>query len=220
LLRTIPLDVFDVARDAIFVTDERGNVEYANLAAVRLFGRDNERLEGRPCHEVACFATTDGTPICKTAGCPLERAALQGNLPEVVQAVTRSATGESIAVDLRCFPLSSPPGGHVAMLHRVVTSRDALCSGSDARCERVEALIAHLSDREVQILARLAKGSTTDQLAAELFLSKTTVRNHVRHILVKLGVHHRLDAARAWLLAAPFIRPRPGNPDVSPPGRR
>jgi DNA-binding NarL/FixJ family response regulator len=51
-----------------------------------------------------------------------------------------------------------------------------------------------LSDRELQVLTLLARGMDTEAISAELFLSINTVRNHVQHILVKLGVHSRLAA--------------------------
>ncbi len=51
-----------------------------------------------------------------------------------------------------------------------------------------------LSPREVEVLQLLADGSTTAEIAAALFVSTNTVRNHISSIIRKLGVHSRLEA--------------------------
>ena len=51
-----------------------------------------------------------------------------------------------------------------------------------------------LTDREQEILRRLARGLSTDAIAKELFISTVTVRNHVARILGKLEVHTKLAA--------------------------
>ncbi|MDQ3821691.1 MAG: LuxR C-terminal-related transcriptional regulator [Actinomycetota bacterium] len=51
-----------------------------------------------------------------------------------------------------------------------------------------------LTARQMEILRLLGDGSSTNQIAASLHLSKETVRNHVRHILRALGAHSRLEA--------------------------
>jgi DNA-binding NarL/FixJ family response regulator len=40
----------------------------------------------------------------------------------------------------------------------------------------------------------LAQGLGTNEIAATLTISPSTVRNHVQNILGKLGVHSRLEA--------------------------
>lgn len=51
-----------------------------------------------------------------------------------------------------------------------------------------------LTSREIEVLRLLADGLTTEQIAAELFVSSNTVRNHVNNIIRKLNVHSRLEA--------------------------
>lgn len=53
---------------------------------------------------------------------------------------------------------------------------------------------ASLTDRELQVLGRLAQGASTNELAEELFLSVHTVRNHIARVLRKLGARTRLEA--------------------------
>lgn len=52
-----------------------------------------------------------------------------------------------------------------------------------------------LSKRELQVLQLLAEGLSNEEIAGELGIAVNTVRNHVRNILDKLGVHNRVQAA-------------------------
>jgi DNA-binding NarL/FixJ family response regulator len=51
-----------------------------------------------------------------------------------------------------------------------------------------------LTARELDVLRLLAVGRTTSAIAAELFVSAHTVRNHISSILSKLGAHSKLEA--------------------------
>ncbi len=66
--------------------------------------------------------------------------------------------------------------------------------GDDADRE-VRLLVNSLSPREQQILALLTAGWSNRRIAQECFLSVNTVRTHVQNVLVKLGVHSKLEAA-------------------------
>jgi NarL family two-component system response regulator LiaR len=58
----------------------------------------------------------------------------------------------------------------------------------------MELRIGTLSGREREILGLLANGWSNRRIAQERFLSLHTVRTHVQSILVKLGVHSKLEA--------------------------
>ena len=52
-----------------------------------------------------------------------------------------------------------------------------------------------LTSREAGVLNLLAKGRSNQQIAQELNIAEATVRTHVSHILDKLGVSNRVEAA-------------------------
>jgi LuxR family transcriptional regulator, regulator of acetate metabolism len=54
-----------------------------------------------------------------------------------------------------------------------------------------------LTRRQLEVLGLLAEGRSTAEIAAELGLSKTTVRNYIANVLGALGAHTRLQAVLA-----------------------
>ncbi|MEU7906496.1 response regulator transcription factor [Actinoplanes sp. NPDC049118] len=54
---------------------------------------------------------------------------------------------------------------------------------------------AHLTGREHEVLAAIARGRANREIARELGLSEKTVKTHVSAILAKLGVQDRTQAA-------------------------
>lgn len=64
-----------------------------------------------------------------------------------------------------------------------------------------------LTRRERDVVALLARGLSSRQIAAELVISAATVRVHVEHILDKLGLHSRAQVA-AWAVRQQMRRPR------------
>ena len=53
---------------------------------------------------------------------------------------------------------------------------------------------AKLSDREVEVLAALARGASTAEAANEFGISLNTIRTHLKNILVKMGARSKLEA--------------------------
>ena len=51
-----------------------------------------------------------------------------------------------------------------------------------------------LTGREIEVLELVAQGNTSRQIGELLFISENTVKNHIRNILDKLGLHSRNEA--------------------------
>lgn len=56
-----------------------------------------------------------------------------------------------------------------------------------------------LTEREIEVLQPLARGLTNAQIGEQLQISEATVRTHVSHVLAKLGMANRTQAA-LWAL--------------------
>jgi DNA-binding NarL/FixJ family response regulator len=98
------------------------------------------------------------------------------SIADLAEAVRRVHRGEALN-----------PSDEIEMaLGRLRRRRDA-DSDMARRLER-------LTPREVEVLQLMADGLPSDRIAADLDLSKHTLRTHVQNILTKLGVHSKLDA--------------------------
>lgn len=64
-----------------------------------------------------------------------------------------------------------------------------------------------LTEREREVLALVARGYTNKQIAESLCVSEKTARNHVSHILEKLGLARRSEAA-AFAVEHKLVPPR------------
>jgi len=63
--------------------------------------------------------------------------------------------------------------------------------------QRVNELAA-LTDRELQVLERVAAGDTNREIAESLYISPRTVGVHISHILEKLGIRSRVQATAIY----------------------
>jgi DNA-binding NarL/FixJ family response regulator len=54
-----------------------------------------------------------------------------------------------------------------------------------------------LSQRELEVLALISRGSTNRETATKLFISEATVKTHLLHVYAKLGVRDRAAAVAA-----------------------
>ena len=98
--------------------------------------------------------------------------------------------------------------GHAVMPHEAA---QRLAAG-ETKGSPSEVAASRLTKRERDVLALLAEGADTAQIAQRLFLSRNTVRTHVQNLLSKLQVHSRLEAAsyavRHGLVKPPHRRQR------------
>lgn len=65
---------------------------------------------------------------------------------------------------------------------------------SDQQTPRPQTLVEPLSDRELEVLRRIAEGDSNKEIAQRLVIAEGTVKNHITNILGKLGVTGRMQA--------------------------
>jgi NarL family two-component system response regulator LiaR len=81
-----------------------------------------------------------------------------------------------------------------------------------ARDDDIAQRFDRLTPRELQILQLLANGKAPDDIATQLEVSRNTLRTHIQNILMKLGLHSKLDA-----IVAAIRHGRVDTVDVSSP---
>jgi DNA-binding NarL/FixJ family response regulator len=100
---------------------------------------------------------------------------------EVVDAVRRVREGES--------PLDSELAAR--LIRRLAAEGQV---GGRARSVRGEASLERLTPRELEVLGLMKRGLSNRQIAQDLVISLGTAKNHVEHIIAKLGVSDRTQA--------------------------
>ena len=95
--------------------------------------------------------------------------------------------------------LLASPKHRDAVLQLMLNAHDtAIAKRSGISVPRAESRRLDLSAREQEVCELLAQGRTNQEIATMLFISLSTTKVHVKHILEKLGVRSRMEAARRW----------------------
>ena len=82
----------------------------------------------------------------------------------------------------------------------IATGRTVMPVGWQRVFDRTIGKPLGLSPRHRQILALIAQGRGSEEIAAELRLSRNTVKFHTRELYARLGVHNRVEAANQYAL--------------------
>lgn len=119
---------------------------------------------------------------------------LKGAAPrEIIESIRRVLIGES--------PLNQEVG--MRLLRRLIEeapkeqpAEEERAAPSARRFEREAgpSALESLSPREVEVLRLMLRGKANQEISRELFVSVSTVKKHVRHVISKLGVSDRVQA--------------------------
>jgi DNA-binding NarL/FixJ family response regulator len=132
---------------------------------------------------------TDALELASACETPFERALTLLAIAELRAAQGATAEAETLLDDVYhiCIPLGAAPA---------LARAGALAARLSANVKLPgETYPAGLTEREVEVLRLLAQRQTDKEIAAALFLGPRTVQSHVAHILNKLGVANRREAA-------------------------
>jgi PAS domain S-box-containing protein len=199
------------AADGVFATDQAQRLVLWNEAAERLLGFQASEVLGRPCHEVLAGRDRAERFQCGL-NCLLLSTAREGKPVEGCDILTRTKAGQAIWINVSSIVVPSSLPSRFTMVHifRDVTRQVE----TDSLLERLHSLLAEagwlldthvpspppdlpikaLTSRQRDVLRLIAKGESAKGIATSLHISPTTARNHTQRILVKLGVHSKLEA--------------------------
>ncbi|HEX7126598.1 MAG TPA: LuxR C-terminal-related transcriptional regulator [Thermodesulfobacteriota bacterium] len=205
-------DLLSNTADGALAVDREQRIVFANEAAERLLGRSVRELVGRPCYEVMCGRDDAGRLVCQP-DCPDMAAARGAGLAPTHEIAVRTKRGDETWLSVSSILVPPRRRARYVLVHlfRDVTAQKEIERGVRRLLASVARLpsarnahaparppapsdAGELTRRERQVLALMAAGTTTKEIAAELRISQATTRNHVRSILAKLGVHRQVEA--------------------------
>jgi len=116
--------------------------------------------------------------------------------PQLVKQAMRAGFRGYVSKDCRVSQLreaiTQAMGGSVVV---AVPSNRMASRSRVSRNDGSTLLADQLTQREREVLALLARGTTSAEMARRLGISPNTLRTHVQSVLTKLQVHSRLEAA-------------------------
>jgi DNA-binding CsgD family transcriptional regulator len=187
----LPSNLFGSREPALILSDATGRIQFCSEAAASWLGCEAATTIGKRCWKVARFRQLDGSPFCSQL-CPVQRRSLAASEDFVRH--TKVSQGNR-----RCRLVSYSLLPEVCDRRTVLHIIEPQPIGETDQATRN---LAALSPRELEVLTLLSRGLATGAVAERLFISRTTVRNHVQSILSKLGVHRRIEAVVALLVSS------------------
>ena len=163
-----------------YLVDRDGRIRWLNEAALSLFGDARGRL-------LSSLAAPDHAQRSREQ---LAKKLIGGASRTDFEIDTIDRNGERTTICVSSVPVRR--GSAVVGVFGVAQPRRE-ASGQPAERE-VASLGESLTPRQREVLALLAEGASTTQVATTLGLAEETVRNHIRQLLRRLGVHSRLAA--------------------------
>lgn len=192
----------------VWVTADDGSVTYLNPRAEELIGRPADQCIGRLCHRVIGGRKPSGGPFCQS-NCAVQRLAKHGREIEPFPLRLSRKGKRDQQVRIVVIAAQAPIGLGTLYVHCVVDDArherfrkylTKVVSRSPHAGEEITLDTFQLTPREREILRLLSEDETLHGIAHRLNLSYATIRNHVQHILTKLGVHSILEAVAFYLL--------------------
>lgn len=187
------LELFASGDPPAFATDSRQRISFWNAGAERLLKLTAHEVLGRPCFQVIQGRDVFGNRFCYD-GCPLQATLRRGETTRAFELIAhpgddgaRALLVTTVQLPERCPQLFTlvhilrPAGGEPSLVKPAPGP-----SRPDG---------PPLTPREKEVLRCIASALQNKEIAERLDISPATVRNHVHHLLGKLDVHSKLEAA-------------------------
>src|SRR3990170_6545662 len=203
--------LFKDAADGVHIVTADQRVIFWNSAASRILGYEPAEVMGRYCFDVVAGGDYQGHPFCRRH-CPTIQAAIRGKSAPNYDVLSRAKDGRDVWLNISVLPVPDPEGGGRLAVHLfrdvgkrrragilaqqtiAAVSKYSPAGGDSELLESYPAPPPLLTRRELEVLRLLTCGLRIAKIAQSLGIRQSTVRNHIEHILAKLGVHSRLEA--------------------------
>lgn len=195
------LPAFARTSDGVFAVDQNRRVVYCNPAAERILGANQNALLGRLCDEIIEGLDSSGDPVCGP-DCGIMGCVQRGHAPQTQDLMRTNAQGRRQWLNVSIVVLPGRAHRSTLSVHllRDVTERRAIEQRAADLLSRLPVQDGaakarpNITRREADVLRLLACGASNGSIAETLGITPTTVRNHIEHLLTKLGAHSRLEA--------------------------
>lgn len=192
---------FSNTADIVFGIDTGCRITFWNDRCRKFFNRSFEEVRLKKCAEVLAGTNLDGSPLCGP-DCHIAEQIKHGWTGKDYDLVVKDQGGASVLMNVGVYftpEKRSARGGTSAFLAlRMVDCYrflQRMTGESRFKTKESASRVCNLSRRELEILELIAGGLGTAEIAERLFISPSTVKNHLRNILEKLNVHSRAEAA-------------------------
>jgi LuxR family maltose regulon positive regulatory protein len=127
----------------------------------------------------------------------LAEAGIRGFSREYIERILTAITRQQDSQPFSAFPADTPSRPGQTLVEPEAWSAKTILVESEVQPAKT-ALVEPLSQRELEILALVARGASNQTIAEQLVITLGTVKSHMNHILGKLGARSRTEAiARA-----------------------
>jgi len=203
---------------AVWISGPDRRIEYINRRAEGLLGIAPFEALGARCYRLIAGKGPSRSRFCGP-DCPVLQLARRGlPIPPFDLSVTQRS-GNTARMHVLVIPAELPGNEGRSLIH---------CAFDRGRSHRIEHYLSSLAsraeptspdsdseppngltEREHEILRRLARDESLRSIARTLDVSYCTVRNHVQHVLHKLGAHSMKQAIALYLLTGDSTRVAP-----------
>ena len=180
--------------EAAYAVDRDGVIVMWNLAAEKTFGYPASESLGKRCWKLMGGKDIYGNRCCHKH-CLHRKMAFRHEPVNSFKAVYKTACGDYEQFKVSCLTIFDS-GGEELLLHFCRPDKDNQMNTTN-NVKSWNSCSIHagvLTPREIQIMTLLADGISTREIASTLFISSSTVRNHIQNVLHKFEVHTRLEA--------------------------
>lgn len=205
-------EIFSTAADGVLGVDQDHMITLWNRAAERLVGYAAAEVLGRPCSDVWAVKSRTGCRLCGENCSPITSARNEEPV-EGREIMIHTKAGHPLWLHVSTIVIPRDVPNLFTMVHifhdvtkhvkteillgkvqSLLGGEGDFPDGGRMSVPESASPLNMLTPREQEVLRFIARGESAKEIAAQLHISITTVRNHTQKILAKLGLHTKLEA--------------------------